>query len=317
MSYDAEQRRIIRLGRALSRGYSRRERMALFEAMRTEASFHSPDAAHSDRNSSGPLQQRPSTGWGPASESDATDIRQFLTQAHRLVQRGFRGGPGQLAQEVQHSAFPGRYRQHRQEAAALLGGAVSPSPVSGVQDGGGGAGSPGAATGRGRAGVLDAILHTNPSANPGSSASSPLFQALHQLGAEARPPSAPTPPGASASPDATRRPPGGGIRELFYDPLGAIKNGQRIAAIGGHEDHVHVALPTARAMVAAMRQARAMGLHVGENPFVGRVNPVHVEHSNHYRVLGKINGRRVGGAADVSGDPRKMAAFYRWVRRTF
>lgn len=29
--------------------------------------------------------------------------------------------------------------------------------------------------------------------------------------------------------------------ELFYDPKGAIKNGQRIPLIGGHADHVHVA----------------------------------------------------------------------------
>lgn len=29
--------------------------------------------------------------------------------------------------------------------------------------------------------------------------------------------------------------------ELFYDPIGAIKNGNRIPPIGGHSDHVHVA----------------------------------------------------------------------------
>ncbi len=29
--------------------------------------------------------------------------------------------------------------------------------------------------------------------------------------------------------------------ELFYDPLGGIKNGVQIGAIGGHSDHVHVA----------------------------------------------------------------------------
>lgn len=31
-------------------------------------------------------------------------------------------------------------------------------------------------------------------------------------------------------------------KELFYDPRGAIKNGQAIAPIGGHSDHVHLAL---------------------------------------------------------------------------
>jgi peptidoglycan hydrolase-like protein with peptidoglycan-binding domain len=29
--------------------------------------------------------------------------------------------------------------------------------------------------------------------------------------------------------------------ELFYDPVGGIKNGTNIGAIGGHRDHVHVA----------------------------------------------------------------------------
>ena len=29
--------------------------------------------------------------------------------------------------------------------------------------------------------------------------------------------------------------------ELFYDPMGGIKNGRRIGAIGGHSNHVHVA----------------------------------------------------------------------------
>ncbi len=29
--------------------------------------------------------------------------------------------------------------------------------------------------------------------------------------------------------------------ELFYDPMGGIKNGRSIGAIGGHGNHVHVA----------------------------------------------------------------------------
>jgi hypothetical protein len=35
---------------------------------------------------------------------------------------------------------------------------------------------------------------------------------------------------------------GRNILELFYDPLGAIKNGQSVAAVGDHTDHVHLAL---------------------------------------------------------------------------
>jgi phage-related protein len=35
---------------------------------------------------------------------------------------------------------------------------------------------------------------------------------------------------------------GSHLLELFYDPIGAIKNGHSIPAIGGHSDHVHIAL---------------------------------------------------------------------------
>ena len=32
-----------------------------------------------------------------------------------------------------------------------------------------------------------------------------------------------------------------GPTELFYDPMGGIKHGRQIGAIGGHRTHVHVA----------------------------------------------------------------------------
>lgn len=32
-----------------------------------------------------------------------------------------------------------------------------------------------------------------------------------------------------------------GPTELFYDPMGGIKHGRNIGAIGGHDDHVHIA----------------------------------------------------------------------------
>lgn len=39
-----------------------------------------------------------------------------------------------------------------------------------------------------------------------------------------------------------RRYAGSNPRELYYDPIGGIKHGQQIGAIGGHSDHVHLAL---------------------------------------------------------------------------
>jgi hypothetical protein len=109
---------------------------------------------------------------------------------------------------------------------------------------------------------------------------------------------------------------GGRLNELFYDPLGGIKYGKQIGAIGGHSDHVHISTPTPQQMIAAIRQAQAMGLHVGENTFVGD-NPergIHVPTSFHYQTY---PGSKVSEAADISGSPKAMAAFYKWALRRF
>lgn len=96
------------------------------------------------------------------------------------------------------------------------------------------------------------------------------------------------------------------LKELFYGPQGGWKNQVRIPPIGGHSDHVHVAAGP-KTTVRLGKRAQQMGLHVGENPHFGGVAPVHVANSNHYR----------NEAIDVSGDPRKMAAFTRYLRRLY
>jgi hypothetical protein len=102
---------------------------------------------------------------------------------------------------------------------------------------------------------------------------------------------------------------GGGFNpaELFYDPMGAWKNGQSIAPIGGHGKHIHAAFTQAAQMRRAIALAQRLGLRVSENPAVDRVDPVHTKNSYHYRSLGP----KLGQAIDVSGQPAKMAAFYR------
>jgi len=115
---------MIDLALRLSSGYPERVRRALLSAMAVEANFRNVD--YGDRDSEGVLQQRPSTGWGPATESAATDIQQFLGRAEQANQ-GFRGTPGQLAQAVQRSAFPDRYDQRMGEVRSILGGAPQQS----------------------------------------------------------------------------------------------------------------------------------------------------------------------------------------------
>jgi hypothetical protein len=121
-----------------------------------------------------------------------------------------------------------------------------------------------------------------------------------------------TPAGGVVSPSRAIPPPGGGAggfnpAELFYDPLGAFKNGQSIAPIGGHGSHVHAAFTQAAQMRRAIALAQRLGLAVRENPAVDKVDPVHTKNSYHYRSLGP----KLGQAIDVSGNPAKMSQFYR------
>ena len=98
------------------------------------------------------------------------------------------------------------------------------------------------------------------------------------------------------------------VYELFYDPQGGWKFGGRIAAIGGHSDHVHVAADRKR-VVYIGRKARSMGLSVGEHKAFSGSTPTggHAPNSYHYK----------DEAIDVSGSTAQMAAFARWIRRTY
>jgi Transglycosylase SLT domain len=93
----------------------------------------------------------------------------------------------------------------------------------------------------------------------------------------------------------------------------AVKNGQEVSGPGvygsvwaGHQDHVHAAAGP-KTIVELGKLAQSMGLHVGENPHFGGVNPVHAKNSYHYK----------GEAIDVSGDPKKMNAFARKVEQLY
>lgn len=69
----------------------------------------------------------------------------------------------------------------------------------------------------------------------------------------------------------------------------------------------------AAAMIQAIRRAQQMGLRVSENPYVDKVDPVHVENSWHYR---RFPGRRgVGRGLDVSGSPELLRRYAQWLIR--
>lgn len=92
------------------------------------------------------------------------------------------------------------------------------------------------------------------------------------------------------------------LLELFWQGQGGInaKNGQvqPQGFVSGHKDHVHVAAGP-KTIVQLGKLAQSMGLRVGENPRFGKVNPVHVANSYHYK----------GEAIDVSGSPAAMRAY--------
>ena len=101
--------------------------------------------------------------------------------------------------------------------------------------------------------------------------------------------------------------------ELFWQGPGGInvKHGKVVPQgfVSGHRDHVHVA-----AGPKTVRQlgqiAQSYGLHVGENPHFGGVDPnAHVRDSYHYRPGGE--------AIDVSGDPRAERRFAHLVARLY
>lgn len=111
--------------------------------------------------------------------------------------------------------------------------------------------------------------------------------------------------GAYADAAALDEPGGGRIVELFYDPLGAWKNGIRIPAIGGHDDHVHVAAPTSVVTRLQEIAASRFGLDITEP--VGEDSGGHVGNSYHKRRM----------AFDASGTPDEMQRFAEYVRDNY
>ncbi len=107
-------------------------------------------------------------------------------------------------------------------------------------------------------------------------------------------------------------PRGNNIRELIYDPVGSVFDGVRSnKPYGGHSDHLHYAGSNPQQMLRAIALARQLGLSVRENPYTDRVDPVHTKNSFHYRTFpGLFAGKRLGEAADISGNPQKLRSLY-------
>lgn len=95
------------------------------------------------------------------------------------------------------------------------------------------------------------------------------------------------------------------LLELFHGKT-AIKRGRKIAPVPDHDDHVHAA--SGPKQIAELKKlARSMGLTVTSEDEGNPGDGVHTPTSYHYK----------GQAIDVGGDPKKMAAFTRAVRKRY
>ncbi|MEV0276927.1 hypothetical protein AB0I22_11170 [Streptomyces sp. NPDC050610] len=117
--HDAEVIRVVhRVGGDL--GVGDKVLLAGFEAGWVES--HMNNLACGDRDSVGVFQQRPSQGWGTPEQcmDVAYAANSFFTRAV-TVDRGHPAWTaGQVAQEVQRSAYPDRYDEAEAKARALL-----------------------------------------------------------------------------------------------------------------------------------------------------------------------------------------------------
>ncbi|MFE7122166.1 hypothetical protein ACFU99_42730, partial [Streptomyces sp. NPDC057654] len=127
--HDAEVIRTVhRVGDGL--GVGDKVMLAGFEAGWVES--HMNNLACGDRDSVGVFQQRPSQGWGTPEQcmDVAYAANSFFTRAV-AVDRGHPAWTaGQVAQEVQRSAFPDRYDAAEAKARALLDAADEPGDDS-------------------------------------------------------------------------------------------------------------------------------------------------------------------------------------------
>lgn len=119
-----EQRRIARvfIEEGLRVGAPRKYMKAILEAGLVESGLRNLPGGMDD--SAGPLQQRPSQGWGTRTQvrNPRRAARKFYAVARRVDRPGM--SAGRLAQAVQRSAFPGRYARRSGEAGRILRGTL-------------------------------------------------------------------------------------------------------------------------------------------------------------------------------------------------
>lgn len=119
-------------------------------------------------------------------------------------------------------------------------------------------------------------------------------------------PQSPAPANRGTNPVRGASRPSSQLLELFHDPIGGIKRGKEIGAIGGHGGHVHTGSGP-KQLKALKKLAVNMGLTITSEAEGHPGDGVHTPTSLHYK----------GKAFDASGPPDRMADYTRRVKRMY
>lgn len=316
-TYTPEQRKVVqtilKVGR--QRGASPKEIKAAIETGLVESNLRNLHGG--DADSAGWRQERASLYPDPTNVQHSA--ARFFDEARKANQSGKYGSAGSLAAAVQRPAaqYRGRYQQRSGDAESLL---------SGLGGGGSRLGSrsttttttttPGVDNAQARRDLIAGYLAQGGVRNSDATATfAAAYRNAQDVPGTSSTSRVRSSSGSSSPSSRTSGAGGSEVLELIHNngakgygiKNGQVVNGQQVFAgvWAGHADHVHVAAGP-KTVVALGKLAQSMGLHVGENPHFGGVNPgAHVPGSYHVK----------GEAIDVSGDPKLMDAFARRVEQ--
>lgn len=112
-----------------------------------------------------------------------------------------------------------------------------------------------------------------------------------------------------------------GINELAYNPMGRgydngiLKDGMKWK---GHDTHIHIGFTDPNVALSIIDKAQKLGLNVGQNPYIGKVDKVHTDKSFHYdNFNGFYNGKKLGKGADITGDSKKLKELFEWIESSY
>lgn len=289
MAYTKEQKRvlhhIIDVGRKM--GASRKELLAAIETALVESGARNLN--YGDRDSVGWRQERSHYGSVANRMNVRAGAKRFFSET-KAAGRGKGTTPGTLAQSVQRSAFPSRYDEMGEQAKDVLkasagGGALGVTGKAGPYQSGGLTGQLKTIQGESYAAERDA-LKKDTLLKASMAGRMPTQSELLNMSSQ-----------LSELKDEQDQ------QYMQLKRLPGSPGGQRAKGgkTGGSSTNIKKVIGL----------AKKMGLRASENPLTGGVAAGHAPGSYHFQ-KSKV---APGAAVDVSGDPRQMAKFARYLAK--